>query len=100
MTLDEIIREVAHELDMPYIFVDRVYHAYWKGVRDYITSLPLTEELTDEEFLALRPNVNIPRIGKLNVLLDNYKRRRKVLEKYREDIKNKRLREEKEKNQN
>lgn len=53
--------------------VDRTYKAYWRMVREHITSLPLKEELTDEEFLKLQPSVNIPSIGKLAVTLERYK---------------------------
>lgn len=53
--------------------MDRTYKAYWKMVREHISSLPLKEDLTDEEFLRLRPNVNIPSIGKLSVTLSRYK---------------------------
>lgn len=78
MTYDEIIAEVAKSTGLTRHIVDRTYRAYWKTVRSYITSLPLKEDLTDEEFLKLRPNINIPSIGKLYVTLDRYKRMRKV----------------------
>ena len=58
--------------------VDKTYRAYWRAIREHITSLPLKEDLTDEEFLRLRPNVNIPSIGKLYVTLDRYHRLKKV----------------------
>lgn len=74
MTYDEIISKVAESTGFTKHIVDRTYRAYWKTIRDYITSLPLKDDLTDEEFLALRPNVNIPSIGKLYVTLDRYKR--------------------------
>jgi hypothetical protein len=48
----------------------------------------MLQDLTDEEFLALRPNVNIPSIGKLYVTLDRYRRMKKY-----ERIKNEKLKE-------
>jgi hypothetical protein len=33
--------------------------------------------LSDEEFMKLQPNVNIPSIGKLYITLDRYKRMKK-----------------------
>lgn len=45
---DRVIAEVAENLDMPRKFVDRVYKAYWKAVREHISSLPLKDDLTDE----------------------------------------------------
>lgn len=74
MTYDEIVAQVAESTGLTPRFVDRVYKGYWKAIRSHITSLPLKEELTDEEFLALKPNVNIPSIGKLYVTLDRYKK--------------------------
>ena len=77
MTYDEIISKVADKLGLSVELVDKTYRAYWKSIREHITSLPLKEDLTDEEFLKLQPNVNIPSIGKLHVTLDRYKRMKK-----------------------
>lgn len=74
MTLDEIIEIVSKDMGLSKSITDRIYKAYWKAVRDHITSLPLKEDLKDEEFLQLQPNVNIPSIGKLHVTLDRYHR--------------------------
>ena len=73
MTYDEIIKKVSEELGLPKVLVDRTYKAYWRAVREHITSLPLKEDLTDEEFMKLRPNVNIPSTGKFYILLDSYR---------------------------
>ena len=84
MTYDEIIGIVAADLGLPRKIVDRTYRAYWRAIREHIVSLPLKEDLTDEEFLKLRPNVNIPSIGKLYVTLNKYQRIKKqysILEK-------------------
>lgn len=78
MAYNEIIRTVAHQMGLPIRFVDKVYRGYWKAVREHIKSLPLKNNLTDEEFLSLQPNVNIPSIGKLYVTLDRYHRVKKV----------------------
>ena len=74
MTYNEIIAKVAESLGLSKTLVDRAYRSYWRAVREHIVSLPLKEDLTDEEFLRLQPNVNIPSIGKLNVTLDKYHR--------------------------
>lgn len=77
MTYKEIIREVSNSVGLDEKIVDKIYKSYWKAVQEYISSLPLKEDLTDEEFLSLRPNVNIPSIGKLYVTLDRYHRVKK-----------------------
>lgn len=77
MTYDEIIKDVSERLELPKGLVDKTYKAYWRAVRKHITSLPLKEDLTDEEFMKLRPNVNIPSIGKFYILLASYRAIRK-----------------------
>ena len=73
MTYGEIIGEVAKSLGLDKNFVDKVYKSYWRAVREHIEELPLKEDLSEEEFMKLQPNVNIPSIGKLYVTLDIYK---------------------------
>jgi len=84
MTYKEITSRVAAETGVSAAFVDRVYKAYWQAVRDHIGSLPLKDDLTDEEFLKLRPNVNIPSIGKLYVTLGRYRGMKKTHEYLRQ----------------
>ncbi len=84
MTYDEMIATVAEELELPKGLVDKTYRAYWKVIREHIKSLPLKEDLTDEEFLKLQPNVNIPSLGKLHVTLDRYHRMKKSEEYYKQ----------------
>ena len=74
MTYNEIIASVAQSTGCSKKFVDRVYKSYWKVVREYMTSQPLKQDLTDEEFLELRPNVNIPSIGKFYITPKRYRR--------------------------
>lgn len=73
---DSVIK-VAEELNLSEEFVDKVYRAYWTTIRGYMASLPLQEDLTEEEFNKLRPNINIPSIGKFHVTYDRYKNKRK-----------------------
>ena len=89
MTYDKIIAEVAASLGLSKQITDRIYKSYWKAVREHITALPLKEDLTEEEFLKLRPNVNIPSIGKLYVTLDRYKRIKKQGRIIKEIVNNK-----------
>lgn len=86
MTYDEIVAKVASELSLPKRIVDRTYKSYWRAVREHMTSLPLKEDLTDEEFMKLQPNVNIPSLGKFFITLERY---RYVKKKYSEYLKRK-----------
>ena len=74
MTYEEIISRVSAETGLTTRLVDRTYKAYWKVIREYIKSLPLKEDLTDEEFMQLRPNINLPSLGKLNVTYHGMKK--------------------------
>lgn len=74
MVYEEIISGVAVETGLSERLVDKTYKAYWRAIKQYIASLPMKEDLTDEEFEKLKPNINIPSIGKLHVTLDRYHR--------------------------
>lgn len=83
MMYEDIISDAAHHLGYPKKFVDKVYRAYWRSVREYVSSLPLKQDLSDEEFLQLRPNVNVPSIGKLHVTLERYHGMKKRIEYFK-----------------
>lgn len=63
MSTKEIAYKAAMILNLPPNYVWKVYKSYWKAVRTYISSLPLKENLTKEEFDKLRTNINIPSLG-------------------------------------
>lgn len=65
MKLDEITDVVAERLNLPKKLVFNVYKLYWKSISEHITKLPLKEELSKEEFDALKTTFNIPSLGKL-----------------------------------
>lgn len=78
MELEQAFAKVSMETGIPEELVRRIYRAYWRKVREYVSSLPLKEELTDVEFGRLRPNVNIPSIGKLHVTLERYRTMKRI----------------------
>lgn len=84
MTLNQIYEKVAQDTNLPKDIVAKIYKAYWKSIREYMMSMPFKEDLSDEEFKKLRPNVNIHSIGKLYVTLDRY-RKIKYLQKIRKE---------------
>lgn len=88
MTYNEIVRTVADNMGSSTTFVDKVYKSYWKSVREHVKSMPLMEDLSEEEFLKLKPNVNIPSLGKLNVTLSRYMGVKKHLETRRQILEN------------
>lgn len=72
MKYPAIIKKVAEELELPEDLVRRTYDSYWKFIRESIQSLPLKDDLSEEEFNKLRVNFNIPSLGKLAVSYQRY----------------------------
>lgn len=79
-TYEAIIAGVADKLNLPAAVVDKTYKAYWKFIREMLSTLPLKEDLTEVEFEALRTSVNVPSLGKFVCDYDRYKRIRKRIE--------------------
>lgn len=42
-----------------------VYKAFWKHIKSSIESLPLKQDLSEEDFNSYKTNYNLPYIGKL-----------------------------------
>lgn len=93
MRFKDIIIKVAKDNNLPEDIVSKTYKAYWMYIRNSIQSIPLKEDLTEAEFSLLKPNFNIPSLGKLYVSYDKYKgvKKRfeyiKLLRKRNEDTK-------------
>lgn len=73
MEYREIIKKVSEDIGTPIEVVDKVYKAFWLYIRNSVQELPLKEELTEAEFLSLRPNINIPSLGKFTCTYNRYK---------------------------
>lgn len=87
MTYKSIIKKVSEELNLSLEVVDKVYKAYWVFIKDTINSLPLKENINEEEFTKLRTNFNIPSLGKLSCTYDRMlkvKKRFEILKQIRE----------------
>lgn len=67
-----MVNETAEKYGLEKKLVDDVYRAYWRSIRNYIESLNLKDDLTEEEFDKLRPNINLPQLGKLFVTKERY----------------------------
>lgn len=92
MNYQEIINNVADNLELPVEVVKKTYESYWLFIRKHIMELPLKEDLTEDEFNKLKVNFNIPSIGKLAVTWDRYKvikDRFNYIRKLRDDSNNK-----------
>lgn len=89
MNYPDVIGKVSKELDIPVEVVDVAYKSYWKFIKQTIQSLPLKEDISEEEFAKLRTNFNIPSLGKLTCTYDRMMGVKKRLE-YIKQIREKR----------
>ena len=68
--------------------VDAAYKSYWEFIKQTIQSLPLNDDISEEDFTKLRTNFNIPSLGKLCITWDRLmgcKKRFKYIKRLRED---------------
>lgn len=66
----DIVTQIAQELNLPPEVVDAAYKSYWMFIKQTIQSLPLKEDINEEEFTRLRTNFNIPSLGKFACTYD------------------------------
>lgn len=87
MNYPDIIGKVSQEMNIPLEVVDTAYKSYWKFIKQTIRSLPLKDDISEEEFAKLRTNFNIPSLGKLTCTFDRMmgvKKRFKYIRQIRE----------------
>ena len=88
MNYPDIIGKVSQEMDIPLEVVDTAYKSYWKFIKQTIQSLPLKDDISEEEFAKLRTNFNIPSLGKLTCIfyrMLSVKKRFKYIKRLREN---------------
>ena len=89
MNYPDIIDKVSKELDISVEVVDAAYKSYWEFIKQTIQSLPLNDDISEEDFTKLRTNFNIPSLGKLTCTFDRMvgvKKRFKYIKRLREDV--------------
>lgn len=90
MNYPDIIGKVSEEMNIPLEVVDAAYKSYWKFIKQTIQSLPLKDDISEEEFAKLRTNFNISSLGKLSCTFDRMmgvKKRFKYIKRLRENAK-------------
>ena len=89
MNYPDIISKVSQEMDLLPEVVDTAYKSYWKFIKQTIQSLPLKDDISEEDFTKLRTNFNIPSLGKLACTFDRMmgvKKRFKYIKRLRENV--------------
>lgn len=87
MSYPDIVGKVSRKLNLPKEVVDKTYKAYWLFIKNHIQSLPLKENINEEDFSKLRTNFSIPSLGKLSCTYDRMlgmKKRYKLIKQIRE----------------
>ena len=85
MNIKDIYAQVAADMNLSPSYVKKVYRGYWKAIREHISSFDLKQDISEEEFKKMKPQINIPSIGKLYVDYDNCK---KIRDYYKSKIEN------------
>ena len=70
--MENIFEKLANELNLSKETVENTYKAYWKFIREKITSLVLKKNMTKEDFNKLKTNFNLPSLGKLSCTYDRW----------------------------
>ena len=89
MNYPNIIGKVSQEMGLPPEVVDTAYKSYWKFIKQTIQSLPLKDDISEEDFTKLRTNFNLPSLGKLTCTFDRMmgvKKRFKYIKRLRENV--------------
>jgi len=84
MQLDDIIKKVSAELEIPQEVCYKAYMSAWKFIYDKLQEQPLNADISMEEFLKLRPNINIRGIGKFHITpkeFENKKKRHEIIQR-------------------
>jgi hypothetical protein len=87
--LNRAIKKASLNLGIDIDTITKVYWAYCKVLQERLASLPFEKDLTEEEFKKLRPNINLPSLGKIYCNWDIYTGEKKRLEYVRKGRENK-----------
>lgn len=83
LKLSNIYKRVSLELGLNKEDVKEAYNLYWEYFKKSIESLPLKEDLNEEDFDSLKTSFNIPSLGKFYCTYDRYLRMKNKLKKSR-----------------
>lgn len=83
LKLNKVYGKVALELGLNESDVKEAYNLYWEYFRKSIESLPLKENLNEEDFNSLKTSFNVPSLGKFYCTYDRYLRMKNKLKKSR-----------------
>lgn len=77
MKYKDALKKLSLEMNLDEEVVDTAYKSFFEFIKESISSLPLKENLTEEEFSKLKTNFNIPALGKLHCTYERYLNKKK-----------------------
>lgn len=83
LKLNNVYKQAALELGLNESDVKEAYNLYWEYFRHSIESLPLKDNLSEEDFNTLKTSFNVPSLGKFYCTYDRYLRMKNKLKKSR-----------------
>lgn len=83
---NQIIKDVAKEVNLPEEVVNEAYKSFWLFVKTKIEELPVKKDISNDEFDKLSTSFNLPSLGKLACTRDKFEKLKKRL-KFGEQIK-------------
>jgi len=72
--MEEVIQKLAESLNLSEKAIRDAYKAYWKFIREKISSLNLKKNISEDEYEKLKTSFNLPSLGKLSCPYDRWKR--------------------------
>ena len=77
MKLEDAIKQVAKEMNLPVDVCKKAYMSAWKFILTKIQGFQLSDELPIEEFRQLRTNFNMPSLGKFYLTEETFQKKLK-----------------------
>lgn len=78
----KIFEQVAQEYNYSPQEIKTLWVEYWKFIKNHLQSLPLKNNLSEEDFNNLRVNINIPSLGHFTCSYDRIQNIKKKNERY------------------
>lgn len=84
----QIIQKVAQKNNLSEELVDKVWKAYWKGIKYYLQQSDFKQDISKDQFDKLVTSINIPSLGKIYCTYDMYISKRNHYKQYKSEEQN------------
>lgn len=70
--INNVIEQLSKELNISKKIILNTYKGYWLFIKNQIESLPLKDNINEEDFSNLKVSFNIPKLGKFYITYKDY----------------------------